>query len=118
MSRDFDPARRAVLKYGALSAASLASWPDHATAVVAPTPQPLSGLGYAQVRLAPGPLAPVHLLDGRPLELLTRHVLLPARPRQDDPTRWRTDRGAAITLRAFPDIGKESCNSCQDVVPA
>ncbi len=56
MSRDFNPARRAVLKYGALSAASLALWPDHATAVAMPASQPLAELGYAQVRLAPGPL--------------------------------------------------------------
>jgi len=56
MSRDFNPARRAVLKYGALSAAGLAFWPDHATAVAPPAPRPLAELGYAQVRLAPGPL--------------------------------------------------------------
>jgi len=70
------------------------------------------------VAVLAGPLVLMHLLDDRPPELPTRHMLLSARPWQHDPTRWRSGRGADITLRAFPDIGKESYSTYQDVVPA
>lgn len=54
MSDDFSPVRRAILKYGALSAAGFALWQGQSRALTAPAP--LDQLGYAQVRLAPGPL--------------------------------------------------------------
>lgn len=55
MTSEFNPARRALLKYGALSTAGLALWPD-LPAVAAAMAPPLGELGYAQVRLDPGPL--------------------------------------------------------------
>ncbi|MEO6799860.1 MAG: beta-L-arabinofuranosidase domain-containing protein [Rhodanobacter sp.] len=56
MASEFDPARRALLKYGALSTAALVLWPDRFTVAGAMTPPPLGKLGYAQVQLGPGPL--------------------------------------------------------------
>ena len=56
MSSQFDPARRTVLKYGALCAAAW-GMPRTARSDAAAIPAtPLSQLGYAQVQLAPGPL--------------------------------------------------------------
>jgi DUF1680 family protein len=56
MTSEFNPARRAILKYGALSTAGLALWPGRSTAAAAMTSAPLGELGYAQVQLGPGPL--------------------------------------------------------------
>ncbi len=56
MTSQFNPARRAMLKYGALSAAGFALWPGGSDAVTTMSTAPLDQLGYAQVRLAPGPL--------------------------------------------------------------
>ena len=56
MTSEFNPARRALLKYGAFSTAGLALWPGHSAAAAAMTPAPLGELGYAQVQLGPGPL--------------------------------------------------------------
>ena len=57
MTNAFNPARRAMLKYSALSAAGFALWRSApATGVTMALPSPLAELGYAQVQLAPGPL--------------------------------------------------------------
>jgi hypothetical protein len=56
MPHAFNPARRALLKYGAISTAGLAFWPSRSTALVSNNPLPLHELGYAQVSLGTSPL--------------------------------------------------------------
>ena len=59
MSSQFNPSRRALLKYGVLSAAGLTLWHGNRTAAATwplPLPSPLSELRHGQVQFAPGPL--------------------------------------------------------------
>lgn len=56
MSSEFNPARRALLKYGVLSTAGLTLWQGNQTAIASAAPSPLTELGHAQVQFAPGPL--------------------------------------------------------------
>jgi DUF1680 family protein len=56
MTSEFNPARRALLKYGALSAAGFTLWRGDPTAFATTRLPPLDQLGYAQVHLAAGPL--------------------------------------------------------------
>jgi DUF1680 family protein len=56
MTSEFNPARRALLKYGVLSTAGLALWHGNQTATASAALSPLAELGYAQVQFAPGPL--------------------------------------------------------------
>ncbi len=54
---EFNPARRGLLKLGALAAGSLALGRGAHAAFAAPTPSsPLAQLAYAQIQLAPGPV--------------------------------------------------------------
>ena len=53
---EFDPARRELLRYGALAAGAFTfGCGSRAAFAASGAPPPLSELGYAQVQLAPGP---------------------------------------------------------------
>ena len=56
MTNEFNPARRAILKYSALSAAGFTLLRGARAGVPPMSALPLAQLGYAQVQLAPGPL--------------------------------------------------------------
>ncbi|MGH8158743.1 MAG: beta-L-arabinofuranosidase domain-containing protein [Rhodanobacter sp.] len=56
MSSEFNPARRAILKYGVLSTAGLALWHGNQAAIASAALAPLAELSHGQVQFAPGPL--------------------------------------------------------------
>ncbi|WP_449429329.1 beta-L-arabinofuranosidase domain-containing protein [Rhodanobacter umsongensis] len=57
MTSEFNPARRSILKYGALSTAGLLLWQGSRTAAATPSAlSPLSELRHGQVQFGPGPL--------------------------------------------------------------
>lgn len=56
MTSEFNPARRAILKYGALSTAGLTLWQGNQIAATPAALSPLTELGHGQVQFAPGPL--------------------------------------------------------------
>lgn len=56
MREDFDPARRTILKYGALTAAGFSLFRRSNASTAAVTSAPLNELRYAQVQFAAGPM--------------------------------------------------------------
>ena len=76
MTREFSPSRRAILKYGALSAAGFVLWSGQSGGVASVASSPLKPLDYANVKLAPGPLERQVQANHRLLLLLDENSLL------------------------------------------